>query len=71
MIEVNERINVPALSHAVWQLLSDPRAVVDCVPGATLVPRASPNRAPMMIDMRISRSVTPLPYRRIHYGKDE
>ena len=26
---------------------------------------------PMMIDVRISRSVVPLPYRRIHYGKDE
>ncbi len=26
---------------------------------------------PMMIDVRISRSVIPLPYRRIHYGKDE
>ncbi|MBI4191771.1 MAG: thiamine pyrophosphate-binding protein [Betaproteobacteria bacterium] len=26
---------------------------------------------PMMIDLRISRNVLPLPYRRIHYGKDE
>jgi len=26
---------------------------------------------PMMIDLRISRSVVTLPYRRIHYGKDE
>ncbi len=26
---------------------------------------------PMMIDVRISRSVVTLPYRRIHYGKDE
>jgi len=26
---------------------------------------------PMMIDVRISRSVVSLPYRRIHYGRDE
>jgi thiamine pyrophosphate-dependent acetolactate synthase large subunit-like protein len=26
---------------------------------------------PMMIDVRISRSVVTLPYRRVHYGKDE
>jgi acetolactate synthase I/II/III large subunit len=26
---------------------------------------------PMMIDVRISRSVVTLPYRRIHYGRDE
>jgi thiamine pyrophosphate-dependent acetolactate synthase large subunit-like protein len=26
---------------------------------------------PMMIDMRISRSVPSVPYRRIHYGRDE
>ena len=26
---------------------------------------------PMMIDLRISRSVISLPYRRIHYGRDE
>lgn len=36
MIEVNERIEVPAAPHTVWDLLSDPRAVVDCVPGAAL-----------------------------------
>ena len=36
MIGVNERINVPAPPHTVWELLSDPRAVVDCVPGAAL-----------------------------------
>lgn len=36
MIEVNERIDVPAAPRAVWELLSDPRAVVDCVPGAAL-----------------------------------
>jgi len=36
MIEVNERIDVPAGPDTVWALLSDPRAVVDCVPGATL-----------------------------------
>jgi hypothetical protein len=26
---------------------------------------------PMMIDARIARSVITLPYRRIHYGRDE
>jgi len=36
MIEVNERIEVPAPMSTVWALLSDPRAVVDCVPGAAL-----------------------------------
>ncbi len=36
MIEVNERIDVPAPPHAVWELLSNPPAVVDCVPGAAL-----------------------------------
>ncbi|MBI4195039.1 MAG: hypothetical protein HY526_08175 [Betaproteobacteria bacterium] len=29
------------------------------------------NPGPMMIDARISRSVVTLPYRRIHYGRDE
>lgn len=36
MIEVNERIEVPSAPRVVWDLLSDPRAVVDCVPGAAL-----------------------------------
>ncbi len=36
MIEVNERIEVASPPPAVWALLSDPRAVVDCVPGAAL-----------------------------------
>jgi len=36
MIEVNEQIEVPAPPETVWGLLSDPRAVVDCVPGASL-----------------------------------
>jgi thiamine pyrophosphate-dependent acetolactate synthase large subunit-like protein len=29
------------------------------------------NPAPTMLDVRISRSVITLPYRRIHYGQDE
>ena len=29
------------------------------------------NPCPMMIDVRIARSVITLPYRRIHYGRDE
>jgi carbon monoxide dehydrogenase subunit G len=36
MIEVNERIEVPAAPQTVWALLSDPHAVVECVPGAAL-----------------------------------
>ena len=36
MIEVNERIEVPAAPRTVWALLSDPRQVVECVEGATL-----------------------------------
>jgi len=36
MIDVNERIEVPSAPRVVWDLLSDPRAVVDCVPGAAL-----------------------------------
>ena len=36
MIEVNERIEVASAPRIVWGLLSDPRAVVGCVPGAAL-----------------------------------
>lgn len=36
MIEVSERIEVPAAPQVVWALLSDPYAVVECVPGAAL-----------------------------------
>ncbi len=36
MIEVSEKIDVPAAPSTVWEILSDPRAVVDCVPGAAL-----------------------------------
>ncbi len=36
MIEVNERIAVASTPHAVWAILSDPSAVVDCVEGAAL-----------------------------------
>ncbi len=36
MIEVNERIEVPAAPQVVWKVLSDPYAVVECVPGAAV-----------------------------------
>ena len=36
MIEISERVEVPAAPQIVWDVLSDPRAVVDCVPGAKL-----------------------------------
>ncbi|MGH8103454.1 MAG: SRPBCC domain-containing protein [bacterium] len=36
MIQISERIEVPAAPRIVWDVLSDPRAVVDCVPGVKL-----------------------------------
>jgi carbon monoxide dehydrogenase subunit G len=37
MIEISERFDVPgAPPREVWKLLSDPHAVVECVPGAAL-----------------------------------
>ena len=37
MIEINEQFDVPtAPPRVVWDLLSDPRDVVECVPGAAL-----------------------------------
>ena len=36
MIEINERVEVPAAPRIVWDVLSDPRAVVDCMPGVKL-----------------------------------
>jgi carbon monoxide dehydrogenase subunit G len=37
MIEVRERFDVPASPDRVWAVLSDPQAVVGCVPGASIV----------------------------------
>lgn len=37
MIAVNEHFEVPAQPSAVWPLLADPYAIVDCVPGAAIV----------------------------------
>ena len=36
MIEISERVEVPAAPRIVWDVLSDPRAVVDCMPGVKL-----------------------------------
>ena len=36
MIEVNEQVDVAAAPQTVWDLLSNPHAVVNCVNGATL-----------------------------------
>ena len=36
VIEISERVEVAAAPRIVWDVLSDPRAVVDCVPGAKL-----------------------------------
>jgi carbon monoxide dehydrogenase subunit G len=37
VIEIRERFDVPAEPARVWDILSDPRAVVECVPGASIV----------------------------------
>ena len=37
MIEIRERFDVPAAPERVWEVLSDPHAVVGCVPGASIV----------------------------------
>ncbi len=37
MIEIRERFDVPASPERVWEVLSDPHAVVGCVPGASIV----------------------------------
>jgi carbon monoxide dehydrogenase subunit G len=37
MIEIRERFDVPAEPERVWGILSDPHAVVGCVPGASIV----------------------------------
>jgi carbon monoxide dehydrogenase subunit G len=37
MIEIRERFEVPADPARVWGVLSDPHAVVGCVPGASIV----------------------------------
>ena len=36
VIEISERVEVPAAPRIVWDVLSDPRAVVDYVPGVKL-----------------------------------
>ena len=36
MIEIRERFDVPAEPDRVWAVLSDPHAVVGCVPGAKI-----------------------------------
>ena len=36
MIEINEQFDVPSEPRTVWNLLSHPHAVVECVPGAAL-----------------------------------
>ena len=37
MIEVHEQFDVPGSPERVWAVLSDPQAVVGCVPGASIV----------------------------------
>ena len=40
MIEIREQFDVPAGPDAVWAVLSDPHAVVGCVPGASITGQA-------------------------------
>jgi carbon monoxide dehydrogenase subunit G len=40
MIEIRERFDVPAGPERVWAVLSDPHAVVGCVPGGSIVGQA-------------------------------
>ena len=37
MIDISEQFDVPTTPERVWEILSDPHAVVGCVPGATIV----------------------------------
>ena len=37
MIEIRERFDVPASPDRVWEIISDPYAVVACVPGGSIV----------------------------------
>lgn len=43
VIEISERVTVPASADDVWQVVSDPTKVVECIPGAavTAMPEAS------------------------------
>jgi carbon monoxide dehydrogenase subunit G len=36
-IKVNERVEVPAGPDRVWEMITDPRIVVECVPGASVI----------------------------------
>jgi carbon monoxide dehydrogenase subunit G len=40
MIEIRERFDVPSEPERVWEVLSDPNAVVGCVPGASITGQA-------------------------------
>src|SRR5438132_630753 len=39
MIEVDEQFELPVPPATVWEILADPYAVVECVPGAAIVSR--------------------------------
>jgi uncharacterized protein len=36
MIEIHETVSVPSDSQMVWDIISNPRTIVSCVPGASL-----------------------------------
>jgi len=44
---------------------------LSCVYGGSAAAEWVAKPGPMMLDVRISRNVLTLPYRRIHYGLDE
>jgi carbon monoxide dehydrogenase subunit G len=43
MVSVSEQVEIDAQAGAVWAVVSDPLAVAECIPGATLAPGAAPN----------------------------
>jgi carbon monoxide dehydrogenase subunit G len=43
MVSVSEKVEIDAPAGAVWAVVSDPLAVAECIPGATLAPGAAPN----------------------------
>jgi uncharacterized protein len=43
MVSVSEQVEIDAPAGAVWAVVSDPLAVAECIPGATLAPGAATN----------------------------
>ena len=84
MIEVNEQIEVPSAPRIVWSLLSDPHAVVGCVPGAalgeqqedgsfdaTLIVKFGPAKVTFRAKVALEFDATAMAGRVIARGKDD